>query len=270
MQLQSGFFDLWVAFEKFSVRFLQIEGLSDRNPYGLVLDTSRFYIQEDFQGKMMPVVDNVPKLRAVLYARISTSNHGQDTEVQLQPLRRVADDRGWEVVAECVDVGVSGTQQERPELDRLMTLIRSRKVDVIAVVRFDRLARSVQHLLTFLEVCRQHEVDFISISESVDTSTPVGRMVFTFLAAVAEFERSLIVERVKAGVAKAQAEGKHCGRPRREFDTRAARILLSEGHALCDVARMLRLPRTTLRRRLEEEGMLVRKSAPGNIPESGE
>lgn len=104
-----------------------------------------------------------------------------------------------------------------------------------------------------LDECMRMNVDFVSISESIDTSTSVGRMVFTFLGAVAEFERSLIIERVKAGVAKAKAEGIHCGRPRREFDTRAARILLDQGHALRDVAKMLALPRTSLRRRLKED-----------------
>lgn len=206
--------------------------------------------------------------RAALYGRVSTANHGQDTEVQLQPLRRVASERNWKIVAEFADTGFSGSTGSRPELDRLMNLIRSGKVDVVAVARFDRLARSVQHLLAFLEECRICDVEFVSLSENVDTTTPVGRMVFTFLGAVAEFERALIIERVKAGVAKAQFEGKHCGRPRREFDTRAARILLEQGHPLCDVARMLGLPRTSLRRRLEEESVPVQKSADATVSET--
>lgn len=192
--------------------------------------------------------------RVAIYGRVSTVNHGQDPEVQLQPLRRVAADRGWHVVGEFVDIGQSGAKESRPELDKLMAVVRSGKVHVVAVARFDRLARSVQHLLAFLDECRQHKVDFVSISESIDTSTSVGKMVFTFLAAVAEFERALIVERVKAGVAKAQADGKHCGRPRRELDLRAAQSLLDQGHSIREVADMLNLPRTTLRRRLREAG----------------
>jgi len=199
----------------------------------------------------MPTKTTKP-ITAAIYARVSTVGHGQDPEVQLQPLRRVAQDRGWQVVGEFVDVGVSGSKESRPELDRMMSLIRSGKVQVVAVHRFDRLARSTRHLLDFLDECRRSNVDFISVSESVDTSTPVGKMVFTFLGAVAEFERSLIIERVRAGVAKAKADGVHCGRPRREIDTRAARILLDQGNALRDVAKMLGLPRTSLRRRLEE------------------
>jgi len=192
------------------------------------------------------------QITAATYARVSTVNHGQDPEVQLQPLRRVAEDRGWMVLGEFVDVGQSGAKESRPELDKLMELIRSGKVNVVAVARFDRLARSVQHLLGFLEECRTRGVDFVSISESIDTGSSVGKMVFTFLGAVAEFERSLIIERVKAGIARAKEAGKHCGRPRREIDTRAARILLEQGHGLREVAQMLDLPRSTLRRRLQE------------------
>lgn len=194
-------------------------------------------------------------IKVALYARVSTTGHGQDPEVQLQPLRRVAEQRGWQVVAEFVDIGQSGAKESRPELDRMVALIRSGKVDVIAVARFDRLARSVQHLLAFLDECRQRHVDFVSISESVDTSTSVGRMVFTFLGAVAEFERSLIVERIHAGVARAKAAGVHCGRPRRELDLRAAKALIETGHGLKEAASMLGLPRTTLRRRLTDAGL---------------
>lgn len=193
-------------------------------------------------------------IRAALYARVSTVNHGQDPEVQLQPLRRVAEARGWEMAGEFVDVGQSGAKEFRPELDSMMELIRSGKVNVVAVARFDRLARSVQHLLAFLDECRRSRVDFVSISEAIDTGTSVGKMVFTFLAAIAEFERALIVERVHAGVAKAKAAGVHCGRPRREIDLRAAHVLLDQGHTLRQVASMLDLPRSTLCRRLREDG----------------
>ena len=193
-------------------------------------------------------------MRAALYARVSTIGHGQDPEVQLQPLRRVAADRCWQVVAEFADVGESGAKASRPELDKLMALVRSRKVDVVAVARFDRLARSVQHLLSFLEECRQRNVDFVSASEAIDTSTSVGKMVFTFLGAVAEFERSLIVERVRAGVAKAKADGKHCGRPTIDIDVRPAVALLEQGRGLKQVAKILNVNRNTLRARLVDAG----------------
>ena len=195
--------------------------------------------------------------RVALYARVSTSNHGQDTGVQLDELRLVAAQRGWRVVGEFVDDGVSGGVASRPALDRMMAAAKAGKLDVVAVWRFDRFARSTQHLLSGLEDFRHLGVEFVSLRESVDTTTPAGKMVFTFLAAVAEFEKALIVERVRAGVARAQANGKHCGRPRRELDLRGARLLLQQGQSVRAVAGMLAIPRGTLMRRLNEADQLT-------------
>ena len=175
--------------------------------------------------------------------------------MQLVELRQVAAQRNWKVVGECVDAGVSGVQESRPALDRLMADARSGKIDVIAVWRFDRFARSTQHLLSALEEFRVLGVSFVSIREQVDTTTPAGKVLFTLIAAISEFERTLIVERVRAGVANAKAKGIHCGRPRRELDVRAAAALIENGHGLREVASMLGLPRSTLRRRLNEAGL---------------
>jgi len=190
--------------------------------------------------------------KATLYARVSTSNHGQDVGLQLDELRAVARQRGWQVVDEYIDEGVSGSKQSRPALDRLMTAVRSGQADVVAVWRFDRFARSTRHLLAALDEFRQVGVDFISIRESVDTSTSVGKMVFTLIAAISEFEKALIVERVNAGGARAKAAGKHCGRPRVEMDVRPALALAREGHSQRAIAQMLGVSRGTLRRRLRE------------------
>ncbi len=195
---------------------------------------------------------NHKHVRAALYARVSTSGHGQDVGLQLEELRRVAQQRRWKVVCEFVDEGVSGSKDSRPALNKMMMEARTGRIDLVVVWRFDRFARSTTHLLRALEEFRHLGVDFVSLRESVDTSTATGKMVFTFLAAVAEFERSLTVERVKAGVARAQAAGKHCGRPRRELDLRAAQILLEQGHSVRQVSEMLGVPRGTLRRRLAE------------------
>lgn len=190
--------------------------------------------------------------RVALYARVSTLGQGQDPEVQLQPLRRLAEQRGWQVIGEFVDIGVSGAKESRPQLDKLMLAAKAGELDVIAVYKFDRFARSTRHLLGALDEFRQSHVDFVSLTESVDTSTPVGRMVFTFLGAVAEFERCLIVERVKSGLAKAKGDGVHCGRPRKDLDLRAAQALIAQGQSVREVSDMLGLPRSTLRRRLGE------------------
>jgi DNA invertase Pin-like site-specific DNA recombinase len=193
-------------------------------------------------------------LRAALYARVSTSGKGQDVGLQLDELRQIAAQRGWQVIAEHVDEGVSGAKDSRPELDQMMAAARAGKLDLVAVWKFDRFARSTAHLVTALEEFRVLGVGFVSLREQVDTSTPMGKAMFTIIAAISELERDLIRERVIAGVRRAQAQGKHCGRPRHEIDTRPALALLREGRGLKEVSRILGLPRATLRRRLQEQG----------------
>lgn len=189
--------------------------------------------------------------RAALYARVSTIDKGQDPELQLTELRQRAATCGWQVIGEFID-HASGADRSRPQLAKLMALVAARKVDIVAVWRFDRFARSTAHLLEALDACRNAGVDFVSLREQIDTSTPMGKAMFTVTAAVAELERDLIRERVLAGVERAKAEGKHCGRPRRKFDPRAAEALLAQGHAERQVAVMLGVPRSTLRRKLSE------------------
>jgi DNA invertase Pin-like site-specific DNA recombinase len=152
-------------------------------------------------------------VRVALYARVSTVNNGQDPSMQTRELREYAGRRGWTVSSEYVDIGISGTKEKRPELDRLMADAHRRRLDVVAVWRFDRMARSVSHLLRVLETFKALGIEFVSLSEQVDTSTPTGKMIFTVLGAVAELERSLIVERVRAGMRNARAKGKQIGRP---------------------------------------------------------
>src|ERR1700736_2211906 len=151
--------------------------------------------------------------RVAINARVSTVNHGQDVGLQTRELRQFADARGWNVTGEYIDAGVSGSKDSRPELNRLMADAHKRRFDVVCVWRFDRFARSVSHLLRALETFKALGIDFVSFSEQMDTSTPAGKMVFTVLGAVAELERSLIVERVRAGMRNARARGKKIGRP---------------------------------------------------------
>ena len=153
-------------------------------------------------------------MKVAIYARVSTNN-GQDPEMQLRELREYCQRRGWEIIHEYVDVGISGTKEKRPQLDKLLADAHRRYFDVVVVWRFDRFARSVSHLLRALENFRSLGIEFVSLSEQVDTSTPTGKMIFTVLGAVAELERSLIVERVRAGLRNARAKGKKLGRPRK-------------------------------------------------------
>ncbi|MCP4870174.1 MAG: recombinase family protein [Proteobacteria bacterium] len=173
-----------------------------------------------------------------------------------------AEQRGWTVVDEYVDAGLSGTKDARPALDALMDDAQRGRLDVVAVWRFDRFARSTQHLLRALEEFRALGVDFLSQREAIDTSTPMGRMVFTMIAAVAELEAALIRERVQAGVDRAKAAGKHCGRPRVEIDLRPALAMFEQGYGLKATARAMGVAVTTLRERLKEAGEWPRPAAP--------
>lgn len=192
-------------------------------------------------------------IRAALYARVSTSGHGQDVGLQLDELRQVAAQRGW-VASEFIDEGVSGSKDSRPALDRMLADARAGKLDVVAVWRFDRFARDTRHLLTAMEEFRALGVSFVSLREQIDTSTPMGKAMFTIVSAISELERDLNRERVVAGVRRAQAAGKHCGRPKVEMDLRPALAMLREGRGLKEVAAILKVSRATLRRRLQDEG----------------
>src|SRR6202521_4574481 len=151
--------------------------------------------------------------------------------MQTRELREYIERRGWKLVpnGEYIDTGISGTKEKRPKLDRLMADAHRRRFDCVVVWRFDRFARSVSHLLRALETFKAQGIEFISFSEQLDTSTPAGKLVFTVLGAVAELERSLIVERVKAGLRNARSKGKRLGRPRVAVDASRIAMLRASG-----------------------------------------
>jgi DNA invertase Pin-like site-specific DNA recombinase len=178
-------------------------------------------------------------MKVAIYARVSTANNGQDPAMQTRELREYIERRGWQFAGEYVDIGISGAKDKRPQLDRLMADAHRRKFDVVIVWKFDRFARSVSHLLRALETFNALGIGFVSLSESLDTSTPAGRMVFTVLGAVAELERSLIAERVRAGLRNARAKGKHLGRPRAVVDRSKIATLRNEGLSWAKIADQL-------------------------------
>src|SRR6266849_7827341 len=187
-------------------------------------------------------------IRVALYARVSTSNHGQDVTLQTRELKEFVERRGWQFSGEYVDLGISGSKVRRPELDRLMADAHRHQFDAVIVWKFDRFARSVSHLLRALETFQALGIDFVSLSESLDTSTPAGKMVFTVLGAVAELERSLIVERVKAGLRNARAKGKRLGRPRKFLDGSKIARLREAGRSWRKIARAMECSSRTARR----------------------
>lgn len=178
-------------------------------------------------------------MRLALYARVSTTNNSQSPEMQLRELREYANRRGWETVGEYVDEGISGAKDSRPELNRLMADAHKRCFDVVCVWKFDRFARSVFHLLRALETFNALGIAFVSLSEQIDTTTPTGRMIFTVLGAVAELERSLIAERVRAGLRNARAKGKRLGRPRVATNATEIATLRDQGLTFAAIAERL-------------------------------
>src|SRR5271169_6645497 len=185
--------------------------------------------------------------RAAIYARVSTNN-GQNPEMQLSELRAYCEKRGWEAVGEFVDVGVSGAKERRPALDRLLILCRKRLVDAVVVYRYDRFARSLRQLVNALEEFRSLGIEFISLQEGVDTSTPNGRLVFGIFASIAEFERELIRDRVKSGIAAARSRRKRLGRPRLTVDAARIASLRDSGASWSAIARYFGLSAGTAKR----------------------
>jgi DNA invertase Pin-like site-specific DNA recombinase len=179
-----------------------------------------------------------PKMRAAIYARVSTNN-GQDPHMQIRELREYCKRRGWDIEGEYVDAGVSGAKEHRPQLDALLAVCRKRRVDAVVVYRYDRFARSLRQLVNALEEFRSLGIEFISLHEGVDTSTPNGRLVFGIFASIAEFERELIRDRVKSGIAAAKSRGKTLGRPRVSVDAERIGALRASGLSWPKVASKL-------------------------------
>ena len=185
--------------------------------------------------------------RAAIYARVSTNN-GQNPEMQLEEMRAYCKRRDWEIAGEYVDAGISGSREHRPALDRLLASCRKRSVDAVVVYRYDRFARSLRQLVNALEDFRALGIEFVSLHEGVDTSTPNGRLVFGIFASIAEFERELIRDRVKSGLASAKARGKHLGRPRVIVDSNRIAVLRGAGTSWAKIGEALGVGEGTVRR----------------------
>src|SRR6266576_1016270 len=168
-------------------------------------------------------------MKAAIYARVSTANHGQDVSLQTRELREYCERRGFEISGKYTDVGVSGSKDSRPELNRLMADAKQRRFDAVCVWKLDRFGRSLRHLVNALADLESLGVSFVSIKDNLDLSTPSGRLMFQIIGAMAEFERSLIQERVKAGLRNARAKGKTLGRPRVVVDAAQIARLRASG-----------------------------------------
>ena len=164
------------------------------------------------QARRTPEKGQTP-MNVAIYARVSTLNKGQDVDMQLVELRQFCATNGWTIAHEYVDCGISGSKSSRPQLNRLMQHAAAKRFDAVLVWKLDRFGRSVRHLVNAIADLEAAGVSFVSLKDSIDLSTPQGRLMFQIIAAMAEFERALICERVKSGMANARSKGKRIGRP---------------------------------------------------------
>jgi DNA invertase Pin-like site-specific DNA recombinase len=188
--------------------------------------------------------------RVVLYLRVSTLD--QHPETQVLDLRQMATQRGYEIVQEYTD-RISGAKAKRPGLEQLLADARRGQFEVVMVWAFDRLARSVRHFLEVLDELNHLNIEFVSFRENVDTGGPLGRAMIVIIGAIAELERNLIVERVRAGMRRARLEGRAIGRPRIEVDRQALLQDRIRGRSLAELAKAYRISRASVLRCLQQE-----------------
>ncbi len=199
--------------------------------------------------------------RAALYMRVSTLD--QHPETQLYDLRGLASQRGFEIVEEYAD-RISGAKARRPGLDQLLKDARRRRFDVVLVWASDRIARSVRHFLEVLDELNHLGVEFVSFRENIDTGGPLGRAIIVIIGAIAELERNLIIERVRAGMRRAKLEGRHIGRTPLDFDRQAVLRDREHGMSLTEIAKAHRISRATVSRVIKEAGGVT--SPKGYVP----
>jgi DNA invertase Pin-like site-specific DNA recombinase len=199
------------------------------------------------------------KKRAALYCRVSTAD--QHPETQLYDLREMAKQRGFEIVHEYADT-ISGAKAKRPGLDQLLADARRGRFDIVLVAAFDRVARSVRHFLEVLDELNHLGIEFISFRENIDTGGPLGRAVVVIVGAIAELEKSLIVERVRAGMRRAKLEGRRIGRAPLNIDRQQVVSDRLSGMSLTEVAKKYRISRATVCRLVKESGGLKKSTVP--------
>ena len=187
--------------------------------------------------------------RCALYLRVSTVD--QHPESQVHDLRQLAQQRGYEIVREYTD-RITGTKAKRPGLDELLRDARRSQFDIVLVWASDRLARSVRHFLEVLDELNHLNIEFVSFREQLDTGGPLGRAVVVIIGAIAELERNLIVERVRAGMRRAKLEGRHIGRKPLVVDREALLQERAHGRSLTQIAHTFRVSRASVSRLLKQ------------------
>ncbi len=205
--------------------------------------------------------------RAALYMRVSTLD--QHPETQLYDLRQMAAQRDYEIVHEYTD-RISGAKSRRPGLDQMMSDARRGRFDVVLVWASDRLARSVKHFLEVLDELNRVNVEFVSFREQIDTGGPLGRAIVVIIGAIAELERNLIIERVRAGMRRAKLEGRHIGRKPLDLDRSGILQDRTQGQSLGQLAKSYRVSRATIHRVLRQHAFDPEKRPVTGVSEGRE
>ncbi len=198
-----------------------------------------------------------------IYCRVSTQD--QNIDMQLSDLRRYCLSRGWNIFREYLDEGVSGSKVSRAALDTLMVDAKKRRIDIVLVWRFDRFARSSKQLAMALDEFQHLGIDFVSFQEQIDTSTPMGKMVFTVMGAVAELERNITIERIHGGLRRAKEKGKTFGRPRVEISPASLTDMQTRGYSIRKMAMALGVPRSTIQDKLYQLKTLSANTLPTTL-----
>ena len=198
------------------------------------------------------------KQKVAIYARVSTSNKGQDLDTQLLPLQRYCKERDREIVETYTDI-MSGSRESRPSLNQLLDDAQAHRFDTVIVFRFDRISRSTKQLIDLLERFRKLNISFISINENIDTTTPAGSMMFTIIAAFAKFERDIISERVRFGIEKAKANGKQIGRKKIAVDIEKIVDYHCQGVSIREISKLCGVSKSKIHRILSQKSLVYGK-----------
>jgi len=192
-------------------------------------------------------------MKIAIYTRVSTQD--QSVDMQITDLRRYCDQRSLEVYKEYSDQGISGVKDRRPALDDLMNDAKKKKFDAVLCWRFDRFARSAKHLITALEEFRHLGIDFISYQENIDTSSPLGKAMFTIVSAIAELERNILLERIRGGLKRAKENGAILGRPKRlDLDVKELQKMRKKGLSFRQIAKQVKACPGTVYKSLKNPG----------------
>lgn len=197
-------------------------------------------------------------MRVGLYARVSTDKQNESLEEQIRLLQDFCK-RNNHKIHNIYSETVSGVSKSRPELEKIMNDAKDKKFDAVVVLKLDRFSRSMLDLLTNVEKLKNYGVNFISVNDKIETHTPQGKLIFHIMGALAEFERTLIMERTKYGIERAKREGKICHRPRKEINMERVIERYQKGLSLTEVAALEKISYSTLRNRLREEGVQLEK-----------